>query len=38
MGTYRDYIFDTVRNYPESFNASTRFRNIVKLHDKWKDE
>ncbi|MEX6627641.1 hypothetical protein [Tenacibaculum salmonis] len=34
---YRDVIFDIVRNNPEEFNAGNRFRNTIKIHDKWKD-
>ena len=31
-------LFDTVETYSNELGTSTRFRNILKLHDKWKDE
>ncbi len=35
---YRDVVFDAVDNYPEQFNVKSRFRNTVKIFQKWKDE
>lgn len=35
---YRDTIFDAVDNYNEKFGISTRYRNTVKIYDKWKSE
>ena len=35
---YRDVVFDTVNNYPEKFNVKSRFRNTIKIFQKWKDE
>lgn len=35
---YRDTIFDVVDAYKENFGLSSRFRNTIKLHNKWKEE
>jgi len=35
---YRDVVFDIVRNNPEEFKVNTRFRNTIKIYEKWKDE
>ncbi|MCG8883981.1 hypothetical protein G1L02_12545 [Tenacibaculum finnmarkense] len=35
---YRDTIFDAVDNYNEKFGVSTRYRNTVKIYEKWKSE
>ncbi len=35
---YRDTIFDAVDSYNEKFGVSTRYRNTVKIYDKWKNE
>ena len=35
---YRDMLFRTIQEDKENtFNSSTRFRNMIKLYDKWKD-
>ena len=35
---YRDTIFDVVDTYDEKFGVSTRYRNTIKIYDKWKNE
>tara|TARA_R110002096_G_scaffold37468_2_gene104022 strand:+ start:1990 stop:2490 length:501 start_codon:yes stop_codon:yes gene_type:complete len=35
---YRDTIFDAVDNYQENFGVSSRYRNTIKIYDKWKSE
>jgi hypothetical protein len=35
---YRDVVFDIVDSYPENFNVKSRFRNTIKIFQKWKDE
>lgn len=35
---YRDVVFDIVDNNPENFNVNSRFRNTIKIYQKWKDE
>ncbi|QHI38544.1 hypothetical protein IMCC3317_39370 [Kordia antarctica] len=35
---YRDVVFDIVNNNPEEFNVNSRFRNTIKIFQKWKDE
>lgn len=35
---YRDTIFDAVDSYKESFGVSSRYRNTIKIYDKWKSE
>ncbi|MBD3581559.1 hypothetical protein [Flavobacterium selenitireducens] len=35
---YRDIIFDAVDNFSECYGVSSRFRNTIKLYDKWKSE
>ncbi len=35
---YRDVVFDIVKNNPENFNVNSRFRNTIKIYQKWKDE
>jgi hypothetical protein len=35
---YRDVVFDVINEYPESFNIKSRFRNTIKVFEKWKDE
>ena len=34
---YRDLIASTVREFPEEFQAATRYRKILKLYEKWQD-
>jgi len=33
---YRDTIFDAVDKNENSFGLSSRYRNIIKIYDKWK--
>jgi len=35
---YRDTIFDAVDSYKENFGVSSRYRNTIKIYDKWKNE
>lgn len=35
---YRDTIFDAVDNYQENYGVSSRYRNTIKIYDKWKSE
>jgi len=35
---YREIIFDAVDKYEESFGVSSRYRNTIKIYDKWKNE
>lgn len=35
---YREIIFDAVDEYEESFGVSSRYRNTIKIYDKWKNE
>lgn len=35
---YRDTIFDAVDSYKENFGVSSRYRNMIKIYDKWKNE
>ena len=35
---YREVVFDIVNNNPEEFKVNTRFRNTIKIFQKWKDE
>ena len=35
---YRDTIFDAVDSYKENFGVSSRYRNTIKIYDKWKSE
>ncbi len=35
---YTEVVFDIVKNNPEEFNVNTRFRNTIKIYQKWKDE
>ena len=35
---YRDTIFDAVDSYNENFGVSSRYRNTIKIYDKWKSE
>lgn len=35
---YRDVLFDAVDNFSECFGISSRFWNIKKLYEKWKNE
>ncbi|WP_339686637.1 hypothetical protein [uncultured Nonlabens sp.] len=35
---YRDTIFEAVDNYKENYNVSSRYRNTIKIYDKWKSE
>jgi hypothetical protein len=35
---YQDLIKDTIRAFPGDFHAGTRYRKIVKLHNKWEDD
>lgn len=34
---YQDLIKDTIRTFLADFNAGTRYRKVVKLHEKWED-
>ncbi len=34
---YHDMIKETIRAFPADFTTGTRYRKIVKLHDKWED-
>lgn len=34
---YQELIRDTIRAFPTDFAVGTRYRKIVKLHDKWED-
>jgi hypothetical protein len=34
---YQDVIKETIRAYPADFGTGTRYRKIVKLHNKWED-
>jgi hypothetical protein len=34
---YHDMIKETIRAFPDDFTIGTRYRKIVKLHDKWED-
>ena len=34
---YQDLIKETIRAYPDDFKPGTRYRKIIKLHDKWED-
>lgn len=35
---YRDTIFEAVDNYKDCFGVSSRYRNTIKIYDKWKSE
>lgn len=35
---YRDTIFESVYNYRDNFGVSSRYRNTIKIYDKWKNE
>jgi hypothetical protein len=35
---YRDMLFDTIESNKEKFGTATRFRNMVKLYDVWKEK
>jgi hypothetical protein len=35
---YRDIIFDAIDNYKDSFGVSSRYRNTIKIYNKWKSE
>lgn len=35
---YRDTIFEAVDNYKENYDVSSRYRNTIKIYDKWKSE
>jgi len=35
---YRDMLFYTIKEESEKFQTGTRYRNMVKLYDKWKDK
>lgn len=34
---YREYIATDLRDHPEFFGPGTRYNNILKLHDKWRE-
>jgi hypothetical protein len=34
---YQDTIKETIRTFPADFTTGTRYRKIVKLHNKWED-
>ncbi|HBJ1651614.1 hypothetical protein [Clostridium botulinum] len=34
---YRDMLFETIKENSEKFQIGTQYRNMVKLHDKWKE-
>lgn len=35
---YQDLIKETIRGFPADFSVGTRYRKIVKLHNKWEDD
>lgn len=35
---YRDTIFEAVDNYKDNYDVSTRYRNTIKIYNKWKSE
>ncbi len=35
---YRDTIFEAVDSYKENYDVSSRYRNTIKIYDKWKSE
>tara|TARA_R110002049_G_scaffold145137_2_gene307377 strand:- start:473 stop:973 length:501 start_codon:yes stop_codon:yes gene_type:complete len=35
---YRDTIFEAVDTYKENYDVSSRYRNTIKIYDKWKSE
>ena len=35
---YRDTIFDAVDSYKENYGVSSRYRNTIRIYDKWKSE
>ena len=35
---YRDVVFDAVDNYATNFGVNSRFRDTIKIYQKWKDE
>lgn len=35
---YRDVIFDVVNNKSEHFGINSRFRNTIKIYNRWKEE